>query len=638
MTSLTHQLFSVFLMVLVVSSGSLAFAGTALAQENPSDQGTLECIMTERGGGGILAPLGNAYYCIAGEFNPSVYESSAELENEAYNNMISIQDTVETRQNTWENWNELSQTSALQQAEKPLIEAHYAGKDEGVARSDAQAELRNYYAAQLSTEYNTHNSVIERTVSVGSNTAKDSNTETMAYFAGRGYSDYYTNAKKFYPTADSDIGYTNITLPDGSTQSVATHVYNVSPRNTNITDAVLVFSDKNVTLKNDTTLSRGAYVWNNSSQSYTQKGSVPISLIEVRDPYSSQITEIDWIEPHSTRVSSINSEFNESQGELVNMSEDLYSEYNTGTINPSEYVSAATLTEEYASESGHYSYSSALATTNGMRTDLQSAQKIQYNGSEYEGQILVGGQGQPLADDTGAAYFSSESDSVLNWTPPENNTTGTATVTLTTASNVTVESVPDVPSDAVNISDGGTTVGLLEKPMMKHLEDRQFVLFEVNDSTGTNQTVVMYTSQDKADEGIPTGIKTGQQYSASDFQDGSVMMAYQQGDRAAVERIDSGTFTVENATNKATGEQMEYIEYDDANQRTFNSTNLKEELNQTERIQQALEQRDDINPAGTGGSGFQDTLLGALGGFTIAFGIMFFLVVLYLVGRITSVA
>jgi hypothetical protein len=60
---------------------------------------------------GYIAPVYGAYQCIDGAFSPSDYDSSSELENEAYNNMISVQDTVETRQNGWQNWDELSQTS-----------------------------------------------------------------------------------------------------------------------------------------------------------------------------------------------------------------------------------------------------------------------------------------------------------------------------------------------------------------------------------------------------------------------------------------------------------------------------------------------------------------------------------------------
>jgi hypothetical protein len=266
-----------------------------------------------------------------------------------------------------------------------------------------------------------------------------------------------------------------------------------------------------------------------------------------------------------------------------------------------------------------------------MRTDLQSAQTIQYNGSEYEGQILVGGQGQPLADDTGAAYFSSESDSVLNFSTVNN----TSQTTLSTATNVTVTGVGHANSSGVSISNDGTSVTVEEAAV-----SGEFVLFEINDDTGTNQTVVMYTSQTKADEGIPTGLQTGETYSASDFQNGSVMMAYQQGDSSAVKTIDSGSFTVSNATDAATGEQMEYIEYDESNQRTFNASNLQEELEQTERIQQAMEERDDISPSGSGGSldDWQVGALGALGGAGLVIGFAVLLVVLYLVGRITSVA
>jgi hypothetical protein len=54
-----------------------------------------------------------------------------------------------------------------------------------------------------------------------------------------------------------------------------------------------------------------------------------------------------------------------------------------------------------------------------------------------------------------------------------------------------------------------------------------------------------------------------------------------------------------------------------------------------------MEQREDISPAGSGGNGLDDWQLGALGalggaGLVIAFGVL--MLVLYLVGRITSVA
>lgn len=641
MTIERTQVLSVLLVTLLFGgsfSGFLALgvgqasAATGLSdsqfQTSSGEEAVEQCVNNVDGWAAFLSPAYGAYQCIDGAFTPSEYDSSSELENEAYNNMVSLQDTTETRQNDWQNWNELSQTSALQQAEKPLVEAHYNGSSEGEARSDAQAALRQYYSAQLSTEYNTHDEVVERTVSVGTNTAEDDGTVPMVAF-NRSFYTTYEESYQHNITENSSIVYQNVTLPNGNTQEVASAVRNLESSDGSNESIVAVFHD-NTEVKNST-LNSGYYAYNETDDSYNQLQGTGI-VLDVRDPYSDSLDTVAWWGQHENRVNAIENEYNDSQSELVTMAEDLYETHDTGTIDPSEYVSAATLTQEYASEDGHYSYSSALATTNGMRTDLESAQTIQYNGSEYEGQILVGGQGQPLADDTGAAYFSSESDSVLNFTSAGENET--ANVTLETETDVSVDAVHKVNSSGVSISDDGTSVTIDETAV-----NGEFVLFEINDSTGTNQTVVMYTSQDKADEGIPTGLQTGETYSASDF-DGSVMMAYQQGDKAAVERIASGEFTLDNATNQATGEEMEYIEYDDANQRTFNATNLQEELEQTDRIQQAIEQRDDVSPAGSGG-GMDDWQVGALGalggaGLVIAFGGL--ILILFLVGRITSIA
>jgi hypothetical protein len=631
MTSRKQQSLSVMMVVLVLFSGLGASVGTVSAQSAGGDA-VAQCT-DNIDVWGYIVPAYGAYQCIDGAFTPSDYGSDSELENEAYNNLISLQDTTETRQNGYNNWDELSQASALQQAEKPLIEAHYAGKSEGEARSAAQAEIRQYYSAQLSTEYNTHNTVMERLVSVGSATADDSGVTPMVYIDRQGNDGSGSFNVAHEMTANTYIDYRNVTLSNGNSLARTAIIRNLDDPSSNQSVMWVLYDGTEL---NNTTYNKGMYIDNTSggydkldqSSSYN---SYP-AKITIRDPYSSTETTIDWVVGHNDRIDALNAEFNSSQGELVNMSGQLYNNYETGTVDPSEYVSAATLSQEYASEDGHYSYASALATTNGLRTDLQSAQTINYSGETYEGQILVSGQGQPLADDTGAAYFSSESDSVLNFSTVNN----TSQATLSTATNVTVTGVGHASSDGVAISSDGTSVTVEEDAV-----SGEIVLFEINDDTGTNQTVVMYTSQTKADEGIPTGLRTGQSYSASEFQNGSVMMAYQQGDSAAVKTIDSGSFTVENATSASTGEQMDYIEYDDANQRTFNATNLRDELAQTERIQQAMEQREDISPAGSGGNGLDDWQLGALGalggaGLVIAFGVL--MLVLYLVGRITSVA
>lgn len=618
------------LAVLLVSSGLAGFTGLGAAQ-SAGDAATEQCV-DNIDVWGYIVPAYGAYQCIDGAFSPSDYGSNSELENEAYNNLISLQDTAETRQNGYNNWDELSQASALQQAEKPLIEAHYAGDSEGEARSAAQAEIRQYYSAQLSTEYNTHNTVMERLVSVGSATAEEDGVTPMVTIQRQGNDasgQYYAYHDM---TPNTSIDYRNVTYPNGESVETAAIIRNLDDPDSNQSVMWVLYDGTEL---NNTSYNKGMYV-NNTSGGYdkldqSSSYNTYSAKITIRDPYSSQTTNLTWVDGHNTRIDALNSEFNDSQSELVTMAENLYSQYETGTIDPSEYVSAATLSREYASEDGHYSYASALATTNGMRTDLQSAQTINYSGETYEGQILVSGQGQPLADDTGAAYFSSESDSVLNFSTVNN----TSQVTLSTATNVTVTGVGHASDSGVSISDDGTSATVEENAVRG-----EFVLFEINDSTGTNQTVVMYTNQTKADEGIPTGLRTGQSYSASEFQNGSVMMAYQQGDSAAVKTIDSGSFTVENATSAETGEQMDYIEYDDANQRTFNATNLRDELGQTERIQQAMEQRDDISPAGSGG-GLDDWQVGALGalggaGLVVAFGGL--ILVLFLIGRITSIA
>ncbi|NLV09316.1 hypothetical protein GOC74_05145 [Halomicrobium mukohataei] len=681
--------------ILVSAVGMPLFAGTAVAQTQEEKTAVEKCSenITKFGAQTVLIGVAE---CIGGAFSPAEYDSSPELETESWNSIVAIQDSEEKRQKAFNNWGELSKSNALQTAEKPIIEAHYAGEDSAQARSAGADALSQYYSSQLSSEYAHRTNVVERAYSVSKATAQNDNVgETgsglddvypsqtgLLYWEVSGNESGTTTNPNYHvtPTADSSLKYVEKGLPNGETMESIAAVTHITQTWTADDITVLAKTDSSAFTVDHYALAfdKGWVEQNHvqvngsdwSSNNYEEKlpavvavnadGQVSVITgsqnedyddagMVAMDPYSSDSADNVNLAPTQqsiTRASDADTERNNAMSEMQTMVDDLYSTHETGTINPEDYVSPATLTNQYATEDSHYSYASAVATMNGLQTDLESAQTITWtDGSEYEGQVLFGGSGNALADSEGQSYVQ-RSNSMLSFSETTKTVDGEEvtvqedTVTMDTSTNsYSITGVYKVSDSAYTVSDDGTSV-TIEKDGL----NKDYVLMDVEYTDGSGNTVtdtiVLYANEDAQSQGIPSGLEVGTQYTVSNL-DNSVMMSYQSGDSASVKTADSGSFTITDAKSAATGNSIKYIEYDDGGQRTFTDTsNLTEELEERSQIQDALVDRGDIDPAGAGGSGdgISDTIKGFGAGILAAIGGGFFLIVLFLIGRITSIA
>ena len=623
------------LMVSSVLVGGLS--GTVVAQEDTSagEQAVNQCV-DNVSGWGLLIPVYGGYECVSGAFEPSEYDSSSQLENEAWNNAISLQDAAEQRQTEYSNWEDIAQNSALQQAEEPIIEAHYASEDAGQARSAGQEVIRNFYSAERSAEYARHNEIAERAFSIGQSTKTADGVDTVVeVYYDRGASINNTTAYHEF-TADSQILYDTVSLPNGEEMEVVVGYEGME--NSSGTESAVIFYPSEVdNLSENLEEPNGASFYTYNSTDEVWESGNQVSGYQFNDPYSSDNRQIQWVQTHSERLNSIEEDYNGAQGQIETLVSDLYETHDTGTINPDEYVSAATLSEEYAQNDSHYSYAGAKASLLGLNTDLDTQQIVEVNGEEYEGMILTGSEGNTLADDEAHNFASSHENPVFSFSSDSEDTPATDTVEF--ESQYTVTDVQGANSEGVSID--GSSVTVDESALT---QDYALFTLESDDGSGNTvtDTVVMYASEDRAEDGIPQGLEVGTEYTAGDF-DGSVMLAYQSGDSASTMTLsDSDTFTITEATSASSGEEIQTLEYKDGNQRTYTDTsNLTEELQRTQDIQEAFEQRDDVDPAGAGHSTadrITDGLIGFVGGIGVVFFAGGIIVVLYLVGRITSIA
>ena len=433
-----NTILSVLMVFLIASSGFAGAVGTVSAQTTDTSGGESafdKCVENVDGWALLNPVLIGGAQCIQGAFSPSDYDSSTELENEAWNQAVSIQDYTEQRSTEYQNWNDRSLSASLLEAEKPLIEAHYAEKSEADARSAASEQVREYYSGQLSSSYNANNQVYERAVSISKSTNADSNIDTpvIQFDVAYGYT-VSTVSQDSYDTVtanatqDSEIKYTTRTLPNGDEFDYASKIVDVSvPDSFNSGDISDGYALKYVDSDSDGTKDQ----YNIVIQPQTIQDNTQQVKLVANDPYSSETRTITWEQNHVTRVDSIKSEYNTAQGEVETMATDLYSTHTKGTINPDDYVSGATLLEEYSQNDSHYSYSAAKAAVTGLNTDLDAQQIVQINGdtsTEYEGMILTGSEGPQIADhEVSTNGVFDNSSNVFDW---DSGTSGQDTLTV----------------------------------------------------------------------------------------------------------------------------------------------------------------------------------------------------------------
>jgi hypothetical protein len=132
----------------------------------------------------------------------------------------------------------------------------------------------------------------------------------------------------------------------------------------------------------------------------------------------------------------------------------------------------------------------------------------------------------------------------------------------------------------------------------------------------------------------------GETYNPADYADGSIRGVWQ---LASSETVHDGVINQEftlTTVYDETGDERAYILFEDNTPTTYTADNLQERLKFTDAVQDVI----NTYPSGGGDgddSGISSWMAG-LGGFALGIvavmGVMFLLLVLYLVGRVTSVA
>lgn len=632
----TKSIGNIVMAVMILTSLFVGSIGTVSAQST-ADR-AYSCVENAEQNASILSfALGGtdlAYYCVSGAWNADEVGSmsTAELQDSAWSASTNIEDATDTRQKEYDQWGDKATTVALQEAEGPVIDAHYAEKSEAEARSEGLETVREYFAQQKAKEIKQHNANIELSYSLSKNTYKATDVDPVVYW----YYESGTTTNRVVATDNSDLVYQTVTLEDGSEIDKVVAITNVKAIDASQGDDVAIVFDDVDSINGTSVVSQPSpfdaphILSKDSNGDYTD--SLPGLELTRADPYTSETSTISWTQGHIQRINDLENQRETAVKDLRTMVSDLYQNRDKGTINPDEYVSPSTMTDRYNSDNSHYSYPTAMAASLGFDTNVKSSQIIEIDGQEYEGTILVDGNAsglQPIADSSA----SQDGTAYLNYTSTDSQDIATASLEVNAD---TITSVDYVQDDAYSVD--GTTV-TIEKGGLT--QDYVLISAEMtNPETGdtVTQRLLQFADENTANKynGIPTGLVSGNTYSVSEFD--TVMLSYQNGDTADTMTVTSD-FTVKSIQDAETGNEVQAVGYTDGVDRDFTQTsNLTEELNRLEDIQNAMSERSDVDPAGAGGVGdVQQRLSDVLAGIGIAGFIALILIVLALIGRITSV-
>lgn len=629
-----------------------AMSGVAFAQEerSPVVQAGDQCVDNVSISG--LIPVVGAYQCLSGAFEPTEIDSTTELENVSWSSGVSIEDAGEDRQDAYDDWDEQSLELGLQFTEDDIIDAHRAEEDQNTALQNGQEALREHYSSQLGAELNHYNDAVERAFSVHKEGQLDDNLEDppvrlMYYYHSGG-----TNTETIQYTESSSLEYITVTLPDGSETEVVAYITDIDGENNDASnfaeieredgsmDRIVSPMDYELTAETD---ADGNFEYHSDVQ-FTTELIGDINTVRdgddgifIDDPYGSGGGYISVLSNSTDRLQSIQDEFGEAQPELNQMVDDLYTTHDPGTVDPENYVSPATLYGEYAEED-HYSYSSAIATTGNLETDLSASMIIEADefSEPVEGQLLASGVETQIGSELTEA---DRSGSVLDFDEEGTDTLNIDTTDGDNWDNISVGNVDPEFYEVEETGEGIFTVEIEEEGLQDNFVVLHVEYMADTDADGEETTQsanrIVYADEEAETEGIPSGLEVSEEYDTVNM--GTVMVQYQTGDSVETQTL-SGNFEVTEATNQATGLEEYGLVFEGTERVEFGSDNLQEQLEQLNEIEEILESRDDNDVSGGLVGDIEGSVLGFIGGASVVLVAGFFLLVLFLVGRVTSVA
>lgn len=643
--NITRRLAVVAIMVMLVSSmvasplvGSLvptaqpSHQGIAAAEDCSKDFDAVHAVSPV----GAMIEGGEYTVCTAGNIADSLFgdtDNTAEIESLADSNNALVRDTIEDSQTSWTNDKDAVSPTALSKADGEVIQAHYDGKTETEARADGQMAIREEYAAVESAEINSHNQIIEVTYGNSKQTHSAEDVSTTSKFrahAGKHGSGGYSHQSYAHLTVteNATLQYSNVTLADGTEMervSEVTHLKITGRDNDNnpISDLNPGANDR---LQEMNSTSETRYTLDLSPD-----GDKKPSILLI-NPYTDEEETFGVVGTHNTRMTELQEMRDSDMQKVNNLTEGYYEQYGQGDLEPSDATMYYQLQQQ--AESGGLSFHVLKFLQLGLSVDVDQTHTWTVDNSTHSGVIATGATGLPKVADADPVEASDGSGSV-SLTNIQNegiltfsNETKSKTIKFEDGSDLSNVSVNVHNVDDYNVSQNGSEIAV--EIAASDLQD-DFVTFEVTAENTTSGTYIAYINSDAQSEGIPQGLTVGESYAPGDY-NGPFRAVYETDGGETIDTTLDSEFALD-AAYGPDGDERTYVTFDDEKPEKMDSDNVQD------RIEWRNDMDDIIADPPRGGGGDDGGMMqGILIGAAIVGAVVLVLIVLWLVGRITSVA
>ncbi|MFD1686375.1 hypothetical protein [Halobellus litoreus] len=648
---------SVLIVVMVVSAIFAPYGGfvtSATAQED-SDGSLDVCDPSKLSSWAIFVGTGggSGVYCVVSGLldSPDEASNSVELEEAAYVQHGSLAETVSQMRGDVNAHSDEWQIIAFSDGEQEIFEARYNDESKSVARGSARLAGNDAYASEYTVLYEGHNEVWEETYTWGraTTTDADANTIISVRLAAIGQASGSTLSSATVEFGEnSTLEYGNVSLPNGEEVEVVTRIndvtvsgYDSEPSNYEYADLRILDPDggeKTVAVEFYNASDEVVETYDANDQieivgNDPNGGTDTISIVDGQaDNY--------WL---AQAITELESDRTAMLSDVDTRVDEIYTEVAAGEIPPSEY---------YGPREFYMDYGSAMDSS--VAAQLYFHQTVGYDaapdmrmfvndsGTEYEGGVLVDdSETAPLVYDETPNPLSSNGDVSLDshshkgvLTFDEANETSIMFVDNSDydTSNISIDLI-NVDNETVNRDGSNITATFAEKDM----QDEEFVIFKAVHDDGTtvidSGTYVLFRDETTTEI---RGFVVGETYSG-------YSMLYLTGSGEIEDRQLSNSWTLERNLDADFNDKAVAVTHEGVDT-SFTGTSAKDRIEQQQTIRDAIGEREDITttPAGGGNGDGISSWMAGLGGFALGvvavMGVFFVLLVLYLVGRITSVA
>ena len=650
----------VFALLVSMIGAPLMMAMPVAAQEDP-DPTPSEVVVCEPWSGDswhallnfdVGSTLSSVYCSAAGLFGaPSEASNSVELEEGAYVQHGAMAElSSEMRSDVNDKADEWA-WMAYADGEQEIIEARYNDESKSVARAEGRLATNDGYATQYGTLYEGHNNLWRDAFIWGQATTADPNADTIISVeleaVGSASGSTMSSAHVEF-TDNSTLQYGNISLPNGDDVEVITGVDNVAvsgyeseptegyeyanlrildPDQTERTVAVEFYGG------NDSVVS----TYDSNDRIYIvgddpNGGTDEISLQSGEDNY--------WL---AQAMYELETDRSNTVSDVDTRADEVYTEIAAGEVNPANY---------YGPREFYGDYGSSMETS--VAAQLYFHQQVGYetapdmrmivndSGETYEGGVLVdNSEDAPLVYDetpnplssTGDVTLDShehkgvlsfDSDNETSVTFVDNSDYDTANLSI---------NVINVDNETVSVDGSNVSATFSESDM----QDSEFVIFEAVHDDGTtvteSGTYVLFADDTTTEI---RGFVVGENYSGY-----SMLYLTDSGD--IEDRQLGNSWTLSENYDADSNEKAVAVTHEGVDT-SFTGSSAKDRIETQQTIKDAVGERDDITSTPAGGSAGDgiSSLWAGLGGFALGIivimGVGFVLLVLFLVGRVTSIA